>query len=285
MITFIIPHRSESLGVVSFLNNLNVINKKLSLSNKLSFVFVSDGKTNTNYSSLCIDQKSLYFLTNDHSSGANVCRNIGLNFTTQYLTNTSHVIFFDDDDYIPDTSIEILCNLNLNISQSYYFPYIICNEVKLRSVDVSRVLLPHKYVYAFNIYGPPFRHMISLNRIVEKSLKWDEKLISCQDWDFYINLYSDSYKPILINNIILQYNESLSGITKNEFKTFNGRVAFYEKHLSSQIKSIKLQFYLNSILFFVKRRMFRSVFVFHRKIGLKLDLKLILFLPIFLKRL
>ncbi len=276
MITFIIPHRKESLGVVSLLNHLLISNDKIHFISKVNFVFVCDGISSIDYSSLTYGVNSFYFISNDLTPGANSCRNIGLKFTIENLVDSTHVIFFDDDDFIPTFSLSLICELKLHVDLSYYFSYKVRNASYIRLINNKRVLLPHNLVYTYNIYGPPFRHLISLNRLKDKFLTWDENLVSCQDWDFYVNLYSDSYKPILIENIVLYYNESLSGITKDFSKVYTGRVSFYFKYLLNKSISVRYEFYFNSVLFFIKRKMYRSAFRLHKELELTFEFKILL---------
>ena len=284
MIYYIIPHRQNSLNIVHLLNRFNIFYLDEGKSTGLKVVFVSDGLSDISYKDFAVFDDVYIFLTSVKAAGACEARNVGLKHVLNISCNNDHVVFFDDDDFIDIVDLVKQSTMILSKWASYCLDYSIYNGWTYRNINPGRINQIHEKVFEYNIYGPPFRHILSVSRLKEKKIFWDVSLVACQDWDFFSRFYCNDYKPIYLPGFNLVYNELLSGITNNSSKILEGRLQFFSKWKSDISLDSKYLFFFNSLLFFLKRGKYIELFKFCRQIEIHLSFKALLFLPQLLSR-
>ncbi|HUH52264.1 MAG TPA: glycosyltransferase family 2 protein [Flavobacterium sp.] len=202
-------------------------------------IVVDDGSTdNTEVLMNSYQQKDKRFKfhhrNSDKPKGANSCRNIGLD-----LAKGNYLVFFDSDDLMTPDHLEIKINSILKYKTDY-----VITKTKFFNSDKDL----EKY-YQFDKYDlTPYNYVsqkvnwltldICLKAEIGKSIEFNEKLKSGQEFNYYSKLVHKSVNAVFIDKVVsLRRHHEDSIRTNLKTKEEQRRGSFFKHWLT--LKDIK----------------------------------------------
>jgi len=172
-------------------------------------------------------EKKIIYIKNKINSGANYCRNLGIQYA-----RSNYIAFLDDDDIwdTDKTGIQIDCLVknNLNIS--------LCNYSKIgKNIKIKKSkkgIINEDQLKKGNLFCGA-SGILSSRKVMQEN-NFDESLPCGQDWDLFVRLIKNN-KIYYIDSPLFQYRVSESNsITANAKKIsindYSYRLKAIEKH-------------------------------------------------------
>lgn len=204
-------------------------------------IIIIDDNSNDNTqkiinSFLRVHPNILYF-RNKKTMGANFSRNLGLEYAKGFF-----VAFLDDDDFWKKNKIYEQVN-HFNIEK---FDIISCNFEYKKLFQNYKSNIPNRISFSklleLNYLGGFSGILIKKSSFNQKI--FDNKLPSCQDWDFWIRCFIDNKKIIILQSNLYNYTvHSNNKITNSLNNSYKGRLLFffkYRKNFDHNLRKKKL---------------------------------------------
>lgn len=183
--------------------------------------------------------------------GAPGCRNYGFEHSTG-----NYIHFLDSDDkLIWIRYFETLSNFEFRYKNICAVISGFNNHTNFLGLQNSPMLS------VFNWIGPLSGVIFRKSSI--KDIRFDEKLESAQDWDFFVQcMKRDLFKWRRVNKVFFEYTHSINSITNNREKFLNGRLYFYKKNIMNLSFISRLIFLSSVIIFSLRRKMFSELGIY-----------------------
>lgn len=164
-----------------------------------------------------IDQRFQYYQRPSHKpKGANACRNYGLS-----LSKGDFVVFFDSDDLMTPTHIEI----KFEAIQKNDYDFVIAQS-RFLNYDEGNITLEKQYnfqtkdISSYNYVSHKI-NWLTVDALIKsnlaKSISFNEILLSGQEYNYFCKLVLKSTKAIFINEIVTfirHHDHSIRGLLR-----------------------------------------------------------------------
>ena len=181
--------------------------------------------------------------------GSQFCRNLGIK-----ISKYNWIAFIDDDDEWLPTKLEkqifALKNSDENIGIIYTFAVSIDEKNNIKHFYNEILNLDQKKQILEKCFIPSPSVLIKKRALISSGF-FDEKLVSCQDWDMWLRIIFNGYRCYCIQEYLsIHHKHNFNSIGKNE-NVINGFYGFYKKHIWKTYSINKLLFlkYLKNIIF------------------------------------
>ncbi|MBK9223685.1 MAG: glycosyltransferase [Flavobacterium sp.] len=173
------------------------------------------------------------------NGGLSSARNTGINAAVG-----NYFIFLDADDLIINDCLveyEKIINDGQELIQSDYLCFIENrNDVLFRRTNIPKYDDFLKSILHANV-GPVNGFVVSKN-IITKVGYFDEKLTSCEDWDFWIRCAKLGFKPFVVNKTLAAYRFVPGSMGKNALRMLEQGIRVINfHHISSDSTRINLE--------------------------------------------
>ena len=210
-------------------------------------ICIDDGSTDNtieilkSYENQYLKHNINYIIIEQENYGPGSARNSGIKEASQ-----EYIAFIDSDDtwhenklsYVYDIIKKNKGDYNLYIHDEYY-----------SRINKNKKLIRHDIISYDNIPNSLYRKnslstsaVIMETKLVKSSKGFDEKLMSSQDWDFWLRL-APQLKIKHINKVLGVYNENINSITSR----------FYVTRMLDQLKiAYRFKDYVSNYIFIYK---------------------------------
>lgn len=219
--TIVIPTHNRNSGLFKTLNWI-----QRDVSNDTEVIVIDD------YSDKPVNSSIISYFTKikiklirmHKKSGASKCRNIGAEFASN-----EWIAFFDDDDYWLIGRNNYLSKLTENLTRKKNL--IISSFIKISFFNIPKIIYRKATVKNLEIKNNlgGCSCIFIKKSFFNKLNGFDEKLLSCQDWDLYLRAkrFSRIHTSMLPNILYIQHKNAISNNLKS---VYSGRKIFYFKH-------------------------------------------------------
>lgn len=235
LVSIIIPTYNRSYLISETLNS--IIEQSYT---NWECIVIDDGSTDNTERLLldyCKKDKRIHYYQRPiHiTKGANSCRNYGFD-----ISKGEYIKWFDSDDIMLPGHIEILLrslqkeNVDFAVGDCIHFEVGKVNNIKIYDFDRSKAKMD-AFMFATNQIGWITYDFLGKRKILE-DIKFNEKLIDGQEYNFFIKLLLQNQKGIFVNEVLTKarlHSQSLSAINQQD--------ALNHKKIIAEIKILTLE--------------------------------------------